>query len=33
MTELGATLHAKEVSFTVIHGDEWERHFNELFAR
>ncbi len=32
LSELGLKLHAKEVSFAVIHGDEWERRFNELFA-
>lgn len=33
LTELGMKIHAKEVSFGVVHGDEWERHFNDLFAR
>ncbi len=32
LSELGLKLHAKEVSFAVIHGDEWQRRFNELFA-
>jgi type III restriction enzyme len=32
LTQLGLALHAKDVSFAVIHGDEWERRFNELFA-
>jgi type III restriction enzyme len=30
--QLGLKLRAKEVSFAVIHGDEWERRFNELFV-
>jgi len=29
---LGLKLHAKEVSFAVIDGDEWEKRFNALFA-
>jgi len=33
LTQLGMKIRAKEVSFAVIHGDEWERHFNQLFAR
>jgi type III restriction enzyme len=32
LTQLGLKLHAKDVSFAVIDGDEWERRFNELFA-
>jgi type III restriction enzyme len=30
--QLGLKLHAKEVSFAVIDGNEWERRFNELFT-
>jgi len=30
--QLGLKLHAKEVSFAVIDGDEWQRRFNALFA-
>jgi len=32
MSQLGMELDGKEVSFAVIHEDEWERRFNELFA-
>lgn len=33
LAQLGMKIHAKEVSFAVIHGDEWERHFNALFSQ
>ncbi|OHB61996.1 MAG: restriction endonuclease subunit R [Planctomycetes bacterium RBG_13_60_9] len=32
LTQLGLKLHAKEISFAVVHEDEWQRRFNELFA-
>ncbi len=32
LSQLGLKLHAKEVSFAVVHEEEWERRFNELFA-
>jgi len=33
LTQLGMKIQAKEVSFAVVHGDEWERHFNALFSQ
>ena len=32
LNELGMELAGKKVSFAIIHEDEWERHFHELFA-
>jgi type III restriction enzyme len=32
LSQLGWKLQARQVSFAVIHGDEWERRFNDLFA-
>lgn len=33
LTQLGLKLQAKEVSFAVVHEDEWQRRFNNLFRR
>jgi len=33
LSRLGLKLHAKEVSFAVVHEEEWERRFHQLFAQ
>jgi type III restriction enzyme len=32
LSQLGLKLQAKQVSFAVIHGNEWQRRFNDLFV-